>query len=78
MEIKEKEKKMTHVPTTLTRLLVSTLEALFEYRTYVENPVPAQEEISVRGDKSHVVEVVAKLGETVCNQVLNGAFTKGR
>lgn len=69
---------MTHVLTTLTRQLVWTLEALFEYRTYVENPVPAQEEISVRGDKNHAIEVVAKLGETVCNQVLNGAFTKRR
>lgn len=69
---------MTHVPTTLTGLLVWTLEVLCAYRTCVENPVPAQEEISARGDKSHTVEVTAKLGETVCNHVLNGAFTKGR
>lgn len=69
---------MTHVPTTLTRLLVGTLEELFECRIYVENPVPAQEEILGRGDKSHAVEVVSKLGETMCNQVLNGAFTTGR
>lgn len=69
---------MTHVPTTLTKLLAWILEALSEYKTYVEHPIPVQEEILVRGDKSQVAEVIAKLGETMCNQVLNGAFTKDK
>lgn len=50
------------------------------YRICIESPVPAREELGilVKGHKSYTVEVVAKRGETTCNQVLNRTFPKER
>lgn len=61
---------MTHVPPTLTRPFLYALEILLGYSTYIENPVPALEEllISVGGDKSYTAEVAIKLVEPLCNK----------